>query len=55
MMPTYEVEVTLKDPTRESIIGKLMYVIVWEGKALSGGEVLVNGEDIQKIVARKAS
>jgi hypothetical protein len=45
--PTHKVDVVLHDGTE--VYGQLMYLIVWEGKSLSGSETLVRGEDIKTI------
>ena len=44
MTPRYETTVTLDDG--EVVLGRVMYLIVWEGKALSGGERLIKGDEI---------
>lgn len=53
MYPTYEVDLRLSDGSE--VLGQVMYLIVWEGKSLSGGEVLVRGEDIESMNITKIS
>lgn len=59
MEPTFEADITLlpgiklqgsyEIDEQSHVDGQIMYVIVWVGKALSGHEVLVRGEDIEAI------
>lgn len=47
MDPRFETFITLDDGTE--VLGKVMYIIVWEGKAISGEETLVRGDRIASI------
>jgi small nuclear ribonucleoprotein (snRNP)-like protein len=53
MHPTHHVEIRLKDGAEVS--GKVMYLVVWEGKALSGGEVLVRGDEVKDMWTEKVA
>jgi hypothetical protein len=47
MDPTHKADVRLSDGTE--VYGYVMYLIVWEGKALSGEERLIRGDEIASI------
>jgi hypothetical protein len=43
------IEIRIWKKDGEILLCKPMYLIVWEGKAFSGGELLVRGDDIASI------
>jgi hypothetical protein len=51
--PTFEAYVKTDDG--EEISGQVMYVVLWEGKAISGHERLLVGDEIVTMELRPAS
>jgi hypothetical protein len=53
VIPKYEIYIERDDG--ETVYGQVMYLIVWEGKPLSGSETLVRGDEIRALRVQKAA